>query len=111
MALSLFFVEIAARQGEWSATRIPGVFPGRYDLLTDTRFRELPGDHASFFAVLTADEAFNIVHRHRHRVTTMPHAPAAGVDPEQISADWDQVRRRANFILANLYEWDSGLDS
>lgn len=101
MAFSIKLRGMTWRDGEYALFEVPGEISGDRVSLSDFGFKQInmtPG-HLDYVAVLSLDQALQLANSHYDG------APV-GIEPT-----WEQVRQSiasADFIIAHLFEWESG---
>jgi hypothetical protein len=112
MALSLRFIGISWHNGECSAEPVPGEIGSGHSLAQDPRFRAIPlnDGYADYFAVLSAAEALEIARPYYESLAvswrSVGKESSARAELQQIEA----ALAKATFVIAHLFEWESGLD-
>ncbi|MDZ7790296.1 MAG: hypothetical protein U5L08_07365 [Xanthomonadales bacterium] len=111
MAFALKFTGMKWQDGKYGTSQAPGEVSGEHIPPDDTRFRKiaLTAGYIDCFAVLSVDEALNIASAHYKTLPQSFGVDAHSKHPEENLREVHRALEDADFVIAHLFEWDSGL--
>lgn len=104
MAFAIKLTAMKWDQGGYSCVEVPGEISDRHISSDDPRFRQIaqtPG-YLDYFAILSPEEAREIATAHYKKLSS-------AWEPDKAMSKVEHALEDANFVVAHLFEWDSGL--
>jgi len=111
MAFALKLTGIKWRDGEYSTIQVPGEMSARRPSSDDARFREISisAGYLDYYAIHSVDEALKIAASHYQGLSKLWEPTGQSHIADETLSQVEEAIEGADFVLAHLFEWESGL--
>lgn len=104
MAFAIKLTAMKWNQGWYSCIEVPGEISDRHISSDDPRFRQIAqtAGYLDYFAILSPEEAREIAAAHYKGLSS-------AWELDKAMSKVEDALEGVNFVVAHLFEWDSGL--